>query len=387
MPKLRDWGMAALVVLLMTAVLMGGLLPLSMPLGIATGGIIDTGQLAPQRWWLAAVVAICVYTVLSWRVGSGRWLYWLSVLLLGVAGTILIFCYQASSGQHRSGDARAIARQKVGVVSALPIFWSESNSIAGHLQVGTDGGGMPLRMASRHEWKPVDHVDAHALRSLSALLIAQPRLLQPDELVALDAWVRAGGKAVVLADPMLVWPTALPLGDARRAPSTSLLDPLLTHWGMRLEPVRVGQESVSRRMLESGHALMTSAASRFSLLPATAEAVKCVLSEGGFVATCQVGGGHVQLVADADIIDDRLWLADARWPGRSEAMASDAVILVDSWLADPSGKTLLAAPRRVFSDVTLVAAMRYAILATILWAGLGALGTRLIFRSRRGEKR
>jgi hypothetical protein len=383
---LRDWGMAAWSVFLTTAVLMGGLLPLSMPLGIATGGIIDTGQLEPQRWWLAAAAAICVYTALSWRMGGSRWLYWLSVLLLGLAGTILIFCCQASSGQNRSGYIGGIARQKVGVVSALPIFWSENKTIAGHLQAGPDGSGMPLPAASRHEWKPVDHVDAQALQSLSALLLAQPRLLQPDELVALDTWVRAGGKAVVLADPMLVWPTALPLGDARRAPATSLLDPLLTHWGLRLEPVRVGQESVSRRMLKSGHVLMTAAASRFSLLPATAEAVKCMLSEGGFVATCQVGSGHVQLVADADMIDDRLWLADARWPGRSEAMASDVVMLVDGWLADPSGQTLLVPPRRVVSDAALVTAMRHAILAAILWAGLGAFGYRLIFQSRRGEK-
>jgi len=110
------------------------------------------------------------------------------------------------------------------------------------------------------------------------------------------------------------------------------------------------------------------------------------LSEGGFVATCQVGSGHVQLVADADMIDDRLWLADARWPGRSEAMASDVVMLVDGWLADPSGQTLLVPPRRVVSDAALVTAMRHAILAAILWAGLGAFGYRLIFQSRRGEK-
>lgn len=384
---MRDWGMAAFIALLMTAVLMAGLFPLSMPLGIAAGGIIDTGQLEPRRWWLAAVAAICMYTILSWRIGGGRWFYWLSVLLLGMAGTILIFCYQASSGQHRSAGTGGTERQRVGVVSALPLFWPENNSITGQLQRGAGEAGMPLPIASRHEWVPLDHVSAKALQSISALLLAQPRLLQPEELVALDTWVRAGGKAVILADPMLVWPSALPLGDARRAPPTSLLDPLLTHWGLRLEPVRVGQEAVARRMLTSGHVLVTAAASRFSLLPVVPEGARCGLSEAGFIAICRVGKGRVRLVADADVIDDRLWLADARWPGRGEAMASDAVILVDGWLADPSGGILTAPPPRVATEAALVAAMRHAILAAILWAGLGALGSRLIFRSWRGENR
>ena len=67
------------------------------------------------------------------------------------------------------------------------------------------------------------------------LLAAQPRALPAEELVALDAWVRRGGRLVLLADPLLEWPSELPLGDPRRPPLAFPDTGLLKHWGLRLD--------------------------------------------------------------------------------------------------------------------------------------------------------
>ena len=53
----------------------------------------------------------------------------------------------------------------------------------------------------------------------ATLLAIQPRALPAEELVALDNWVRDGGRIVLLADPMLEWPSERPLGDRLRPPT------------------------------------------------------------------------------------------------------------------------------------------------------------------------
>tara|TARA_R110000782_G_scaffold167129_5_gene259183 strand:+ start:34095 stop:35288 length:1194 start_codon:yes stop_codon:yes gene_type:complete len=375
----RNIGASVFIFLLLLTALVAGLLPLVMPLGMAAGGVLETGQVEPIRWWLGGVVAVAVYVGLSGRMAWGVRLWWLAVLVSGLALVVALFGEVASSGQKRGGATMPVERMTVGVMTALPLFWTEGQGVAGQLDRGHEG--RPLIRASRHELVAIDHADAHALARVDALMLAQPRLLQPQELVAIDDWVRNGGRAVIFADPLLMWPSALPPGDARRAPMTSLLDPLLTHWGLRLEPVAERRDHVERWMLASGHVLVLAGASRFTRIGGNTEA-RCTLAEGGLMASCSVGKGQVRLVADADLLDDRLWLADLRWPERAEAHASDAVSLMDAWLANPSGtgKSMFVAPRRAVDDEALVRAMRWAIVAVLVWVGLGALGHNRIFR-------
>ncbi len=361
------------------AALLAGLQPLAMPLGWAAGGVFETGQAAPGRWWLGALGAMGACALLGWRLPLRLRLWWLAMLMVGLATAVIAFVHIASVGQARGGvGANAVARAlRVGVVTALPLFWTEK---AGEDLGGTESGGMPLPRASRHRLIAVDYVDARTLANVDAMVLAQPRLMQPEELVALDAWVRAGGRAVIYADPLLLWPTDLSLGDPRRPPLTSLLDPLLAHWGLTLEAADVeGGAGVERRMLPSGHVLLLAGASRFTLTIGDSGA-SCRLEEGGLFARCRVGNGRVRLVADADMLDDRLWLADGRWPERREAHASDIVALVDGWANDPLAMPLEAAPRRITDDAAIVRAMRAAILLAILWAGLGWAGHRRVAR-------
>lgn len=358
--------MAAGICVLIAIVLFAGMMPLVMPLGLAAGGVLETGQVAPARWWLAAGLAVALFLLASWRMEPRARRWWLGVLVAGMLSAVLVFGWRGTRDQPQFDPASEGAGRpgRIGLMSALPLFWAEG---------ATPGkGSARAPLIDLLPARPVDHIDAASLRGVDALVLAQPRLLQPAELVAFDDWVRRGGRAVIFADPLLVWPSELPLGDPRRAPLTSLLDPLLTHWGLILAPAAQGAGGVDRRMLSTGHILMLAGASRF--LPAGKTA--CVLEDNGLMALCRIGKGRVRLVADADLLDERLWLANPGHADRSEAYASDIVPLLKGWVADPLAAPTQAAPRRVTDDAALIAALRWALLAALGWAGLGYFGQR-----------
>lgn len=364
----------ALVAVLALGAVIAGLLPLTMPLGLAAGGVLDTGQAEPARWWLGMAVAFGLYLLVSRKWSRAARLWWLAVLAVAMMVAVVAFVCLASSGQPRVAGKRAetigSGPLAVGVITALPLFWPEGRGVDEILAPSGNAGPPAL---SGHPVRAIDHADAGTLREIDALLIAQPRLLQPKELVALDQWVRAGGRALIFADPLLAWPGGLPPGDPRRPPLTSLLDPLLTHWGLRLEAASPDIAGVERRMLGTGHVVLLAGASRFSLLPG-GKGATCRLAERGLMALCRIGGGEVRLVADADLLDARLWLADPRYPARAGAWSADIPALVDAWLERPLDDPRRPAPRRVVSEGALAPAMRAAILVIFLVAGLGGAG-------------
>jgi len=365
---------AVLVLVLVLGVLVSGLLPLSMPLGLAAGGVLQTGQVEPSRWWLGATGAFIAFAIIAafarWRARA----WWLAVLAGGIAVSVGFFVGGASRDQPRSPlTGASTAVPNVGIVTALPLFWPEG-VVPRDLIAGRSGTARSPIIADLRA-RAVDSIDERALASIDTLILAQPRLLQPAELVALDNWIRRGGRAVIFADPLLMWPSALSVADPRRAPLTSLLDPLLTHWGLRLQPVTPDEEGLRRIMLSDGHVLIVAGASRFTLSPqASGDGASCALTERGLMALCRLGRGSVRLIADADVLDDRLWLADARWPDRREAQASDVLPLLHGWIAEPLGKVAAPAPRRVSDDTALTIGMRRAILGAIAWVALGWLG-------------
>ena len=125
----------------------------------------------------------------------------------------------------------------------------------------------------------------------ATLLAIQPRALPPGELVALDEWVRGGGRLVLLADAFLEWPCARPLGDRLRPPILFADTGLLGHWGLRLDspdqrgPVAAGPP-IGATLVSPGTLVRTGG--------------RCnVLAEGRY-ADCRLGRGRAIVVADAD---------------------------------------------------------------------------------------
>lgn len=127
------------------------------------------------------------------------------------------------------------------------------------------------------------------------LLAAQPQALTAERLVALDDWVRKGGRILLLADPRLVWESERPLGDRLRPPMAYPDTGLLRHWGLLLEAPEEGGPAVRRL---GGMDVLTGS-------PGTLTAEKdssCEVAPDGLVARCDLGKGQAVVVADADFV-------------------------------------------------------------------------------------
>ena len=205
------------------------------------------------------------------------------------------------------------------LLTGLPIVWGEGNWSAPRPSAAYRA------LEAEFAIRPLDALDAAALAKGGLLLVAQPRLLAPEELVTLDDWVRGGGRVLILTDPMLIWPSALPPGDVRRPPPVGLLSPLLGHWGVTLVPAEDG--GVIERLI-GNRKLVSAAEGRFE-----APGAPCALSQGGLIAGCRIGAGRAMLVADADLMSDRLWTAPGPGEGgQRHVRTADNPLIVADWL-------------------------------------------------------
>lgn len=185
-------------------------------------------------------------------------------------------------------------------MTALPLFGTTSDP--GILLNGPDQRARIVRaISARYRVAPLARIDEKSLEG-AILVLAQPRGLAGEELVAIDSWVRKGGKALVFTDPELVWPSELPLGDPRRAPPIGLLDPLLTHWGLTLASPAMTDAGPERRIAIAKSTVAVAWAGRWQT-----RSRDCTLESEAVVADCRIGKGRVLLVADADLLDERLW--------------------------------------------------------------------------------
>jgi hypothetical protein len=319
-------------------------------------------QAVPSMAWLA-IFSVMALIVAWWVGGVGRVWRWVGVgvvfaIVLAAGQEVRRAPYDPALRERTSYDpAPGKSASELAVLTGLPLFWNSDGSRATAPAIAV--------LEKHHRIVPVDSAEDGRLARIGRLLVAQPRLLSPRELVALDEWVRSGGRAVILADPLLIWPMDLPPGDRRRPPVTSLLDPLLSHWGLTLEPGRAG---IERRFLSSGALLPVAGASHF-----VASGRACRTVEAGLMALCRIGEGEARLMADADLLDDRLWLADPDRPGSRRSLSGDTVMLLERWLRAPleSERPLAEPIPWVRSDAALIRAVRWALLVGMGWIILG----------------
>lgn len=196
----------------------------------------------------------------------------------------------------------ARADEPVGLFTTLPILWSESPDIAAEL--GPDAQQHWARGALRNSGRiePLDLLAGPAghgpLDRLKRLVMAQPRVLNGAENVALDAWVRGGGQLLLIADPALTEHSDYPLGDPRRPQAVAMLSPILSHWGLSLrfdDRQQLGE--VSRDVM--GVAVPVNLAGHF----ATEGQANCKLWGDGLAVTCAIGRGRVVALADAALLE------------------------------------------------------------------------------------
>ena len=217
---------------------------------------------------------------MSWA--RARALAILTVLLIGGAVAVAVLGRQPRTLPPRPESQRPALL----LLTRLPLVLPEQFSIR--------GAGSPALTAlgKRYRVLPISATDAADLHRGRILLMAHPQAQTSENLVTLDAWVRRGGRLLLLADPMLEWPSERPLGDRLR-PSPMFADTgLLAHWGLRL--AAPDERGEARRKL-AGYDLLT--------LSPGALTGRCEIAADALVAHCRIGRGQVTVVGDADFLD------------------------------------------------------------------------------------
>ena len=209
----------------------------------------------------------------------------LLIVLAGLLGAGLLLVALRSAGPQALPARTGAERPPLLLLTSLPLLFGEG--------FGLEGGGSPALAAieSRYRIIPISVTSPAELGKGRLLLMAHPLAQQARNLVALDRWVRGGGRVLLLADPWLEWPSERPLGDPLRAPPMFMDTGLLKHWGLRLEPPAMRGERESRF---GGRGVLTVSPGRLS--------GRCRISADGLVAHCRIGRGEATVVADADFL-------------------------------------------------------------------------------------
>jgi hypothetical protein len=172
------------------------------------------------------------------------------------------------------------------LLTSLPLVFPD------HFSLHEGGSPVLKALETRYRVVPISVTDPADLKRGRLLLMAHPLAQPAEDLVALDDWVRHGGRLLLLADPMLEWPSERPLGDPLRPPPMFMDTGLLAHWGLRLDapdergtrPGRLGGLDI---VTDSPGALYG----------------KCRIGRDRLVVHCRVGRGEATIIADADFLD------------------------------------------------------------------------------------
>lgn len=206
-----------------------------------------------------------------------------AAVLLALILAAIAFAARRDSPGSRPNEA---SKPPLLLLTSLPLMFGEDFAI-------NNVGSPALRaLQGRYRVLPISVADSNELAKGRLLLMAHPRAQTPENLVALDDWVRSGGRVLLLADPMLEWPSERPLGDPLR-PTPMFADTgLLEHWGLRLDaPDRRGP----RQMKLGSYDIIANSPGSL--------AGDCEIEADGLVARCAVGRGKATVIADADLID------------------------------------------------------------------------------------
>lgn len=192
-------------------------------------------------------------------------------------------------------------KRALGLFTSLPIYWNEPASVSEALDGEGSAHWVRTRLEREYRLVPLDTLDGGELASLAELVMAQPRPLAPRENVALDTWVRDGGRLLLFADPLLTEESRFMLGDKRRPQDVVLISPILTRWGLELT-FDDSQPDAERVVRYRSAALPEHLAGRLRPLKPGAPAT-CVLAADGLVAECAIGKGRAVIVADAAMLE------------------------------------------------------------------------------------
>ena len=208
-----------------------------------------------------------------------------SRVLLVIIAAMLVAAGALSLGRNRP-EPPPFERPKLLLLTSLPLVFGEQ------LSIETAGSPALKALQSCYRVVPISVTDPAELAKGRLLLMAHPLAQPAEDLVALDQWVRRGGRVLLLADPALDWPSKRPLGDPLRPPPMFTDTGLLAHWGLRLDAPD-----------QRGPAERSAGGYRVATLSPGVLGGGCDIGRGGFVARCRIGNGRATIIADADFLD------------------------------------------------------------------------------------
>ena len=189
-------------------------------------------------------------------------------------------------------------RPRLMLVSALPILFGPGFPTNDEfvLEGPADGKRNALRasLESDFDLLGIAATGEQELAQGDLLLMAHARAQTSENLVALDDWVRAGGRLLLLADPGFAIDRGPPTLGGDYPPPFFTDTGLLGHWGLLLEgPLDFGTATLEIEGVE----VLTRAPGTFRKV-----GDECELEADGFIADCTIGKGRALIVADADFI-------------------------------------------------------------------------------------
>lgn len=234
---------------------------------------------------------------------SRMWATAMAAIALSTSGCSLAPAVDAVDAGAQPEPERLVPagpRLRVVLMSSLALVHGEGVDMTGMIAGRSTPHPLYRALRRAHTLIVADALDRDVLAGADLAILIQPHALPPSALVALDAYVRGGGHLLLFADPALAWPHGAGLAGAQGPLRSSLISPLLEHWGIEL--IDPDREWV--RLRPSGALLVHPG--QFAALAGKTGDADCTVEPDGHVARCDPGLGRAVLVADADLIDPAL---------------------------------------------------------------------------------
>ena len=208
--------------------------------------------------------------------------------------------------------------ETVGLVTSLPIYWPDGAELTDLTQGDHRTPWTREALEMDYALRPLDALSVSAddeeplpglempqdmvrdISELDRLAIIQPRGISAEDNVALDEWVKGGGRLLMVLDPMLTGHYETPVFDPRHPVGSALIPPVVERWGLEMQ--FDDTQPMELRVLEARYGVLPAVmAGELKLLSGGAR--QCELDADGVIAHCKIGKGRVTLIADAALFE------------------------------------------------------------------------------------
>lgn len=239
----------------------------------------------------------------------------IALLLLAVMGGLLLALLGVRGVKQELSPGPGAP---VGLVTSLPIYWPDGAELTDLTASDVETPWTRKALELDYKLQPFDTLTpaddtgeplpglempdhmVNDLNKLERLAIIQPRGLNAQDNVALDDWVRGGGRLLMVLDPLLTGHYETAVFDPRHPTGAALIPPVVPRWGLSM--AFDDNQPLELRVLEARHGLLPVVMSG-EISIANPDAAQCELDAEGVIARCTLGKGRITLVADAALFE------------------------------------------------------------------------------------